>query len=108
MSEEAARARLAELARTLAKANAAYHRDDAPEITDAEYDALKRENAQIEAAFPHLKRADSPSDQVGAAPSGAFSKITHAERMLSLGNAFTDADVAEFTRSVRKIGRAHV
>ncbi len=102
MSEEAARARLAELAEMLAAANAAYHRDDAPEITDAEYDALKRENAEIEAAFPHLKRADSPSDQVGAAPSGAFSKISHAERMLSLGNAFTDADVAEFTRSVRK------
>ncbi|MBT8410466.1 MAG: NAD-dependent DNA ligase LigA, partial [Octadecabacter sp.] len=71
-------------------------------ISDADYDALKRRNAQIEAAFPKLKRADSPSDQVGAAPSEGFGKVEHAVRMLSLGNAFTDEDVTEFDKSVRK------
>jgi len=101
MTEDAARARLAELAQALSRANLAYHRDDAPEITDADYDALKRENAALEAEFPHLARTDSPSDQVGAAPAEGFSKITHAERMLSLGNAFDDADVVDFTRTVR-------
>lgn len=102
LSEEEARARLEELAEALIAANTAYYRDDAPEISDAEYDALKRENVQLEAAFPHLKRPDSPSDQVGAAPAEAFSKVAHAERMLSLGNAFSAEDVSEFTRSVRK------
>ena len=101
VKESAARARLAELARALSRANLAYHRDDAPEITDADYDALKRENAALEAEFPHLARADSPTGQVGAAPSEGFSKVTHAERMLSLGNAFDEADVADFIKTVR-------
>ena len=80
----------------------AYHRDDAPEMSDAEYDALKTRNRAIEAQFPHLKRSDSPSDQVGAAPSEAFSKITHAVRMLSLSNAFNDEDIAEFDTRIRR------
>jgi len=101
MTEDTARARLDELARALSRANLAYHRDDAPEISDAEYDALKRENAALEAGFPHLIRADSPAEQVGAAPAEGFSKVTHAERMLSLGNAFDATDVADFTRTVR-------
>ena len=101
MTEDAARARLADLAQALARANLAYHRDDAPEMSDADYDALKRENAALEAAFPQLARADSPSHQVGATPSEGFSKVTHAERMLSLGNAFDDADVIDFTKTVR-------
>ncbi len=96
-----ARARLAELARVLSAANDAYHRDDAPDLSDADYDALKRENAALEAAFPELKRDDSPSEQVGAPISDGFSKVTHAERMLSLGNAFDADDVAEFTRFIR-------
>ncbi|MBO6924159.1 MAG: NAD-dependent DNA ligase LigA [Roseicyclus sp.] len=102
VSRSEAEARLAELAARLAAANTAYHQNDAPEISDAEYDALKRENAALEAAFPELKRADSPTDQVGAAPSDGFSKITHAERMLSLGNAFDAEDVGEFVSFIRR------
>ena len=102
LTEEEAHAELKALAQALFAANAAYHRDDAPEISDAEYDALKQRNAAIEAAFPHLKLADSPSDQVGAAPSDGFAKVTHAMRMLSLGNAFDEADVEAFEASIRK------
>lgn len=99
--QEAAR-ELEKLARQLTKANAAYHTEDAPMISDAEFDRLKRRNADIETKFPDLKRADSPSNTVGAAPSEGFGKVTHAQRMLSLGNAFTDEDVAEFDISIRK------
>lgn len=102
LSETDAKGELARLADILGQANAAYHGHDAPQLPDAEYDVLKRRNAEIEARFPQLKRADSPSDQVGAAPSSGFQKITHAVRMLSLGNAFTDEDVADFDASIRK------
>ena len=102
LTREEAQAELARLARLLRAANAAYHQSDAPEITDAEYDALKRRNAGIEARFPDLKRGDSPTEQVGAAPSDGFQKITHSVPMLSLGNAFDDTDVVEFDRSIRK------
>ncbi|WP_299725499.1 NAD-dependent DNA ligase LigA [uncultured Tateyamaria sp.] len=102
LSPEEARAELARLAAVLATANTAYHGADAPEISDADYDALKRRNAGIEARFPKLKRADSPSDQVGAAPSEGFSKVTHAVAMLSLSNAFDDTDITEFDTRIRK------
>ncbi|MCA0043835.1 NAD-dependent DNA ligase LigA [Celeribacter litoreus] len=102
LSETEARAELARLAGLLAQANTAYHTEDAPVISDAEYDALKRRNAEIEARFPELKREDSPTEQVGAAPAEGFGKITHAVRMMSLANAFDDEDVAEFDASVRK------
>ena len=102
VTEAEARAELARLAELLAAANTAYHGADAPEISDADYDALKRRNAAIEARFPALKRADSPSDQVGAAPSEGFGKITHVVRMLSLGNAFEDQDVADFATQIGK------
>jgi DNA ligase (NAD+) len=97
-----ARAELAWLAEQLAVANTAYHRDDAPEISDADYDALKQRNAAIEAQFPTLKRADSPSDVVGGAVAEGFGKVRHAVRMLSLGNAFEDEDVSEFDGRIRK------
>lgn len=97
-----ARLELARLARLLQGANSAYHGADAPEISDAEYDAIKARNAAIEAWFPELKRPDSPSEQVGAAPSDGFSKVSHAVRMLSLGNAFDDEDVAGFDARIRK------
>ena len=100
-AEEAAQ-ELARLASVLSRANADYHQNDAPSLTDAEYDTLKRRNSEIEARFPNLKRPDSPSEQVGAAPSDGFGKVTHAVRMLSLGNAFDDEDVAEFDKSVLK------
>ncbi len=101
LTDAQARAELARLAGILIRANQSYHTRDAPEISDAEYDALKARNAAIEARFPDLKRPDSPSEQVGAAPSDGFSKVTHAARMLSLGNAFDDTDVLEFDKSVR-------
>ncbi len=93
---------LARLADALGQANAAYHRDDAPLISDAAYDALKQRNAAIEARFPDLKRADSPSDQVGAVVADGFGKVPHAVRMLSLGNAFSDEDVTDFDERLRK------
>ena len=93
---------LARLASLLAQANLAYHTEDAPVLSDAEYDALKRRNAAIEARFPDLKRDDSPSDLVGARPGDGFSKVSHAVRMLSLGNAFSDEDVVEFDARITK------
>ncbi len=102
LTEDQARAALAELARTLADANTAYHGADSPDLSDAEYDRLKRRNAEIEARFPHLKRDDSPSERVGAAPADGFSKVTHAVAMLSLSNAFEAEDVAEFDGRIRK------
>jgi DNA ligase (NAD+) len=93
---------LARLAVALASANDAYHRLDAPEISDAEYDALKRRNMAIEARFPDLKRRDSATDQVGAAVADGFGKVAHAVRMLSLENAFADADVTDFDDRVCK------
>jgi len=102
LNKSEAESELARLATELGRANTAYHTDDAPEISDAQYDALKRRNAEIEARFPDLKRPDSPSDVVGAAPSEGFSKVRHAVRMLSLGNAFSDSDVEEFDARIRK------
>ena len=102
LTEVEARAELERLAALLTRANTLYHAEDAPEISDAEYDSLKRRNAEIEARFPHLKRADSPSEQVGARAADGFSKVTHAVRMMSLSNAFDAEDVADFDRSIRK------
>jgi len=102
LTEAEAREELARLAAAIAAANTAYHTLDAPEISDAEYDALKRRNAAIEARFPMLKRADSPSDQIGASLAEGFGKVTHRVRMLSLENAFADEDVVEFDERVRK------
>ena len=102
LTEEQAQTELRQLSQVLGRANIAYHANDAPEISDAEYDRLKLRNAAVEARFPRLKRADSPSDQVGARPGDGFSKVRHAVRMLSLGNAFDDSDVVAFDISVRK------
>ena len=101
----AAAERLAWLAAEIARHNALYHDNDAPEISDAEFDALVRENNAIEAAFPHLVRADSPSRAVGSTPSGPLAKVTHAKAMLSLDNAFADEDVAEFVERIRRFLR---
>lgn len=93
---------LAQLAKALSAANAAYHTHDAPDLSDADYDVLKRRNKEIEAQFPNLKRADSPSERVGGAVAEGFQKIKHSVPMLSLGNAFDHADVTEFDQSIRK------
>ncbi|MEL6617448.1 MAG: NAD-dependent DNA ligase LigA [Pseudomonadota bacterium] len=102
LTKDEAAAELARLAGLLTQANRAYYVDDAPDLSDADYDALKQRNAAIEARFPDLKRADSPSEQVGAAPADGFSKVTHAVAMLSLSNAFDDEDVTEFDARIRK------
>ncbi|WP_337848387.1 NAD-dependent DNA ligase LigA [Sphingomonas sp.] len=97
-----AAAELEALAAQIARHNALYHTEDSPEISDAAYDALVRRNAAIEAAFPHLVRADSPSKLVGAAPAGHLAKVPHARAMMSLDNAFSDEDVIEFVLRVRR------
>ncbi len=102
LTEDQAQTELAHLATTLARHDAAYHTHDDPEVSDAEYDALKNRNRAIEARFPHLKRADSPSDRVGAAPLETFAKVTHAVPMLSLDNAFDETDVTEFVGRIRR------
>lgn len=102
LNEVQATEELLRLAARLAEADRAYHQLDAPVMPDADYDALKRRNTAIETRFPRLKRADSPSENVGAAPSDGFSKVAHAVRMLSLGNAFDDTDVADFDTRIRK------
>ncbi len=102
LTEDEARAELARLAIALTAANTAYHTLDAPEVSDADYDALKRRNAAIEARFPRLKRVDSPSDQVGAAVGSGFGKVPHRVRMLSLENAFAESDVVDFDERVKK------
>ena len=108
LNEEQAREELARLADLIGAANIAYHQSDAPQISDAEYDALKRRNSEIEGRFPHLKRSDSPSDQVGAPVSEGFSKVTHAVRMLSLGNAFEDQDMFDFQERIQRyLGTDH-
>lgn len=102
LSEAQAAKELDRLAGLLGRANEAYHTEDSPEISDAEYDALKRRNKALEVRFPDLKRKDSPSDQVGGPVAEGFSKITHEVRMLSLGNAFDEADVRDFDGRIRK------
>jgi len=101
LSEAEAEAELAALAAEIAAHDEAYYQHDAPSVSDAEYDALRLRNQTIETLFPALKRDDSPSERVGAAPSSGFGKVQHAVPMLSLANAFDDQDVEDFVASVR-------
>ena len=101
-SDAEAAADLERLAAEIARHNALYHTDDTPEISDADFDTLVRRNAAIEAAFPHLIRADSPSRQVGAAPAAHLAKVAHARPMFSLDNGFNDDDVADFVARIRR------
>ncbi len=102
MTEAEAAAELERLAAEIARHNRLYHSEDSPEISDAEYDALVRRNSELERQFPHLVRDDSPSRQVGAAPAAHLSKVRHALPMLSLENAFSDEEVADFVGRVRR------
>jgi len=106
LTREQARAELERLAQAIARADRAYHTEDAPEISDAAYDALKARNADIEARFPDLVRSDSPSARVGGPLAEGFSEVRHAVPMLSLANAFADEKVREFDASIRRfLGR---
>ncbi len=102
LGEAEAANRLMRLAKAIARHDTLYHDQDSPEISDADYDALVRENRELEARFPHLVRADSPSKRLGAAPSGALAKVGHARPMLSLENAFSDEEVEEFVARVKR------
>ena len=97
LTEADAASELERLAAEIARHDRAYHTEDAPLISDAEYDALRQRNAAIETRFPHLIREDSPSTRVGSAPAGAFAKLRHLAPMLSLNNAFSPEDFAEFS-----------
>ena len=102
LTMEEAASELARLAAEIARHDRLYHGDDAPEISDADYDALVRRNSEIEARFPELVREDSPSARVGAAPRDGFGKVRHAVPMLSLGNAFAPADITDFVARIRR------
>ena len=103
VSEAEAANELMRLARQINRANKAYHAEDAPEISDAEYDALVRRNAELEGAYPHLIRPDSPTNKVGhEVASSPLSKVQHEVRMMSLDNAFSPEEVAEFLARVRR------
>lgn len=97
-----AAAELAFLAKRMAELDKAYYQADDPLVSDAEYDALKRRNEAIEARFPHLVRADSPSKKVGAKASEDFAKVTHSVPMLSLGNIFSTDEIFEFSNRIRR------
>jgi DNA ligase (NAD+) len=105
LTEAQAKAELKRLAAEIAAHDKRYYQQDAPTITDAEYDALRQRNAAIEARFPELIRPDSPSQRVGAAPTGKFKKVLHAVPMLSLDNAFSDEDVIDFVARIRRFLR---
>ena len=105
LTEEEARDELARLAEQIGHHDRLYYTEAAPEISDADYDALRRRNTAIEARFPELIRADSPSRRIGAAPATGFAKVTHSRPMLSLENAFEEADVREFFAGIRNFFR---
>jgi DNA ligase (NAD+) len=102
MNEAEAANRLMRLARLIAHHDKLYHDRDAPEISDADYDALVRENRELEEQFPHLARADSPSRRLGAAPTSALAKVNHAKPMFSLDNAFSVEEAEDFVGRVRR------
>src|SRR3954447_6144093 len=102
LSDAEAANRLMRLAKEIARHDKLYHDQDAPEISDAEYDALVRENRELETQFPQLVRSDSPSNRLGAAPTTGLAKVAHAKPMLSLDNAFSDEEVYDFVARVRR------
>ena len=102
LSRDAAERELERLAREIKRHDALYYTHSAPELSDAEYDTLRRRNEAIEARFPDLKRPDSPSERVGAPPSSSFAKVRHSRPMLSLANARDDDDLGDFLTRVRR------
>jgi DNA ligase (NAD+) len=102
LTTDEAEAEIARLSAEIRKHDRAYYQNDAPKISDAAYDALRLRLIAIEDRFPLLVRPDSPTQKIGAAPSGKFGEVRHARPMLSLGNAFNDEDVADFIARVRR------
>ena len=102
LTEAQAKAELKRLATEIAAHDKRYYQQDAPSVTDAEYDALRQRNSAIESRFPKLIRPDSPSKRIGAAPTGKFKKVRHAVPMLSLDNAFAEQDVIDFVARIRR------
>ena len=102
IGEAEAANRLMRLAKEIARHDRLYHDQDAPEISDADYDALIRENRELEERFPQLVRADSPSKRLGAAPTTGLAKVAHSRPMLSLENAFSEEEVGEFVARIRR------
>ena len=102
LSGDMAKNELARLAASINEANSAYHGDDNPIMTDAEFDFLKKRNLEIELRFPEYKRSDSPTEKIGSLPSETFSKIKHSKRMFSLANAFKNSDLHDFDEQVRR------
>ncbi len=105
LTQAQARSELKRLASDIAAHDRRYYQEDAPTVSDAVYDALRRRNDAIERRFPELVRGDSPSRRIGAAPAQKFAKVRHAVPMLSLGNAFSTDEVAEFVQRVRRFLR---
>lgn len=102
LSGDMAKDELARLAASINEANSAYHGDDNPIMTDAEFDFLKKRNLEIELRFPEYKRSDSPTEKIGSLPSETFSKIKHSKKMFSLANAFKNTDLYDFDEQVRR------
>ena len=102
LSDDMAKDELARLAASINEANSAYHGDDNPIMTDAEFDFLKKRNLEIELRFPEYKRLDSPTEKIGSLPSETFSKIKHSKKMFSLANAFKNSDLYDFDEQVRR------
>ena len=102
LTKAQAKVELKRLALELEGHDKRYYQDDAPSVTDAEYDALRQRFNAIEARFPEFVTADSPSQKVGAAPSGRFRKVRHAVPMLSLDNAFAEQDVLDFVARIER------
>src|SRR5581483_8393973 len=102
LTPKGARAEHARLGKEIAGHDKRYYQEDAPTVTDAQYDGLRRRYEAIEARFPDLRTLESLSMRVGAAPTGRFAKVRHAVPMLSLGNAFSEEDVADFVDRIRR------
>ncbi|HKH32917.1 MAG TPA: NAD-dependent DNA ligase LigA, partial [Beijerinckiaceae bacterium] len=108
LTETQAKEELARLAAEIAEHDRRYYQEDAPTISDADYDALRQRNSEIEARFSELIRSDSPNQRVGVAPARGFAKVRHALPMLSLDNAFSDDDVRDFVARIRRfLGLTH-
>src|SRR5215212_4181582 len=105
MTKAQAKVELKRLTLEIERHNQAYYQEDAPKISDAQYDALRKRLNAIEARFPEFVTSDSPSQKVGAAPSGKFRKVRHAVPMLSLDNAFSEQDVLDFVGRIRRFLR---